>query len=134
MDLWSSTVTSGSTPATQVSSFPEAAIEAEIQDKALTRPRLTPADIDGQIVEGQYYVFPGTTLTVCCLTLRNGYCVVGQSAAVSPENFDEEIGRKIARAEARDKIWALEGYLLKERLHHERTYTGHVESQQPVEP
>ena len=62
-------------------------------------------------------MFPGTTLTVCCLTLENGYTVTGESAAVSPENFDEEIGRKIARAEARDKIWALEGYLLRERLH-----------------
>ena len=48
--------------------------------------------------------------------LRNGYSTIGESAAVSLANFDKEIGRKIARENARDKIWALEGYLLKEKL------------------
>jgi len=94
----------------------ETAIEAEIQSKGLNAPRLTPALIDGTILAEQFYVFPGTTLTVCALTLRNGYQVTGESAAASPENFDEEIGRKIARDNARNKIWALEGYLLRERL------------------
>jgi hypothetical protein len=68
------------------------------------------------------YVFPGTTLTVCCLILENGYAVTGQSAAASPENFDEAVGRRIARADARDKIWQLEGYLLRESLHLHRMY------------
>ncbi|WP_374414252.1 Gp49 family protein [Novosphingobium colocasiae] len=94
----------------------EAAIENEIQAKGLNAPRLTPPQIDETIVSGQYYVFPGTTLTVCCLTLRNGFNVTGESAAASPENFNEEIGRMIAYSNARDKIWALEGYLLRERL------------------
>lgn len=91
----------------------EAQIEKEIQDKGRTAPRLTPEDIDNAIVAEQYHVFPGTTLTVCALTLRNGYNVTGESAAVSAENFDEEIGRKIARDNARNKIWQLEGYLLR---------------------
>lgn len=91
----------------------EASIEAEIQSKGLTAPRLTPAHIDDQIVGEAYHVFPGTTLTVCALTLRNGFHVTGESAAASPANFDQEIGRKIARSNARDKIWALEGYLLR---------------------
>ena len=94
----------------------EAAIEAEIQAKGKTAPRLTPDHIDSQIVSEAYYVFPGTTLTVAALTLRNGFQVVGESAAASPANFDEEIGRKIARDNARGKIWALEGYLLKSKL------------------
>jgi hypothetical protein len=55
-------------------------------------------------------------MTVCALTLRNGYIVTGESAAASPENFDQAIGRKIARDNARNKIWALEGYLLREKL------------------
>jgi len=58
-----------------------------------------------------------TTLTVCCLKLKNGFTVTGESAAASPENFDVEIGKKIARTNAREKIWALEGYLLKQRLY-----------------
>ena len=94
----------------------EAAIEKEIQDKGLNAPRLTPALIDAQIVSEAYYVFPGTTLTVCALTLRNGFQVTGESAAASPSNFDEAIGRKIARDHARNKIWQLEGYLLRTRL------------------
>jgi hypothetical protein len=98
----------------------EAAIEAEIQAKGKTAPRLTPADIDAVIVGEAYHVFPGTTLTICALTLRNGFQVVGESAAASPANFDESIGRKIARDNARNKVWALEGYLLKSKLHSQK--------------
>lgn len=95
----------------------EAQIEKEIQEKGLTAPRLTPDAIDAAIVEEDYHVFPGTTLTVCRLGLRNGFSVVGKSAAASPANFDEALGRKIARDDARNQIWALEGYLLRERLY-----------------
>ena len=94
----------------------EQEIEAEIQNKGLNAPRLTPQMIDDTIVSERYHIFHGTTLTVCALTLRNGYIVTGESAAASPENFDESIGRKIARDNARNKIWALEGYLLREKL------------------
>lgn len=95
----------------------EAQIENEIQAKGLNAPRLNPQMIDETIVSEQYHVFPGTTLTVCALTLRNGYIVTGESAAASPENFDKDIGRKIARDNARNKIWGLEGYLLRQKLH-----------------
>ena len=94
----------------------EKEIEKEIQDKGLNAPRLTSALIDNVIEKEDYHVFEGTTLTVCCLTLKNGYTVTGESAAASPENFDQEIGRKVAHSNARDKIWALEGYLLKQKL------------------
>jgi hypothetical protein len=56
-------------------------------------------------------------LTFCVLVLRNGFTVTGESACASSENFDAEIGRKIARQNAVAKIWPLEGYLLKQRLH-----------------
>ena len=92
-------------------------LEQEIQDKGLNAPRLTPALIDETIVDEAYQIFPGTTTTICRLTLRNGYSTIGESAALSLANFDEEIGRKVARENARDKIWALEGYLLKDKLH-----------------
>ena len=94
----------------------ETQIEAEIQRKGLNAPRLNPDMIDATITAEQYHVFPGTTMTVCALTLRNGYIVTGESAAASPENFDKEIGRRIARDNARNKIWGLEGYLLREKL------------------
>jgi len=91
-------------------------IEQEIVRKGLIAPRITPAHIEGVIVKADYRVFPGTMLTVCCLTLKNGYPVTGESACASPENFDPEIGRKVARENAKQKIWALEGYLLKHNL------------------
>jgi len=94
----------------------EQSIEAEIQAKGLNAPRLSPEKIDAVIAGEDYHVFPGTTLTVCCLTLKNGFSVIGESAAASLENFDVAIGRKIARSNARDKIWALEGYRLKTKL------------------
>jgi hypothetical protein len=94
----------------------ETQIEQEIQDKGLDAPRLTPSDIDDAILTHQFHVFEGTTLTVCAITLQNGFHVTGESAAASQENFDREIGEKIAFDNARQKIWALEGYLLKSRL------------------
>lgn len=95
----------------------EATIESEIKAKGKTARRLTPSHIDEQIVGKAFHVFPGTTLTVCALTLKNGFQVVGESAAASADNFDHEIGEKIAFDNARSKIWALEGYLLKTRMH-----------------
>ena len=94
----------------------EQMVEQVLQEKGLNAPRLTPQHIDDTIVSEAYYVFPGTTLTVCMLVLRNGFSVIGESAAASPENFDEAIGRKISRDNARNKIWALEGYLLRNNL------------------
>lgn len=94
----------------------EQEIEKEINDKGLTSARVTPESIDEIIIDEGYHVFPGTTLTVCCLKMRNGFTVTGESACASPENFDAELGRKIAFQNARDKIWMLEGYLLRERL------------------
>lgn len=94
----------------------EQKLEQEIAAKGLTAPRITPAIVDGTIVREDYHVFPETTLTVCCLHLRNGFTVTGESACASPANFDEELGRKLARDSARNKIWALEGYALRERI------------------
>ena len=58
-------------------------------------------------------------LTFCVLVLRNGFTVTGESACASPENFDAEIGRKIARQNAVEKVWPLMGYELKCRLSQE---------------
>lgn len=94
----------------------EEQIEQEIQNKGLVAPRLTPEHISGMCMKDQYYVFPETNTTVCCITLFNGFTVIGESACVSDANFDEEIGRNIAFLNARDKIWLLEGYLLNAKL------------------
>ena len=74
----------------------ETEIENEIQSKGLNAPRLTPDMIDAAIVSEQYHVFPNTTMTVCALTLRNEYIVTGESAAASPENFDQDWSKDCA--------------------------------------
>ena len=105
-------------PAPEGTAMPASETQTEtiIQAAGKTAPRLRPEDIDGVIVGETYWRCPGTTLTICVLHLRNGFTVTGESAAVSLENFDEAIGKMIARNNARSKIWALEGYLLRDRL------------------
>lgn len=109
----------------------DVAIEQEIQAKGLTAPRITPQHIEEQIVHAQYHQFPGTTVTVtvCCLTLRNGYNTVGEFACVVAANFDAEIGRKIAYENAKQKIWALEGYLLRDFIHANREQLSELAAQ-----
>ena len=77
---------------------------------------LTPQDINDVIMDEDYYRFPDTTVTVCCLTLENGYNVIGKSATIDSINFDEQIGKDVARTDAVRQIWELEGYLLKTAL------------------
>ena len=96
----------------------------------MTAPRITPADIEANIASEHYHCpaesgsecwtgEPGIsldTITFCVLVLRNGFTVTGESACVSPENFDAEVGRKIARQNAVQKIWPLMGYELRSQL------------------
>ena len=126
-------------------------IKQEIQTKGLTAPRITPADIEGSITSEHYFTadqgarhaflddsadYPVITrvhaplapelqlLTFCVLVLRNGFTVTGESACASPENFDADLGRKIARRNAEAKIWPLMGYELRSKLA-SGTYTPH---------
>lgn len=112
-------------------------IEQEIRAKGFTAPRVTPADIAAAIEAEVYFTAAQAAdgadgvppmegfrekyrslecLTFCVLVLKNGYTVTGESACASPENFDAELGRKIARQHAIDKLWPLMGYALRERL------------------
>ena len=102
-------------------------IEQEIQDKGLTAPRVTPADIEAEIACEYSFTAESALqqapihqslrlLTFCVLVLRNGFTVTGESACASPENFDAELGRKIARQNASQKIWPLLGFRLRDKL------------------
>lgn len=158
--------------------MPDTTIEAEIQAKGLTAPRVTPARIE-QVIASEYYFtaadalrfgwltedhadpdvremrsricdslpvrsysgacsdidcnapIPMTAklLTICVLILENGFTVLGKSACASPENFDADVGKRVAREDAVRQIWPLEGYLLKQQLHEDAL----IEAERPVE-
>lgn len=63
-----------------------------------------------------YHRVPDTTVTICAITLKNGFTVVGESACIDPNNFDQTIGQKIAYENAFEKLWQLEGYRVKSQL------------------
>ena len=115
----------------------DTAIEQEIQAKGKTAARVTPGDIEANIANEHYFTAADGArmsphgnhpihnlsagslglLTFCVLVLKNGFTVTGESACASPENFDAELGRKIARQNAVAKIWPLLGFSLKQKLH-----------------
>lgn len=69
----------------------------------------------------EYFVIPNSTVTICNITLENGFSVRGESACVDPANYNQAIGEKIAYDRAFNNIWQLEGYLLAEKLWKEKT-------------
>lgn len=122
----------------------DTAIEREIVAKGKTGARVTPADIEANIAcEFSFTVGNAARalncpvsesadlLTISVLTLKNGFTVTGESACASPENFDAEIGNKIARANAVNKIWPLLGFRLRDRLCAENHAASFIDGQWP---
>ena len=98
----------------------DAAIESQILAKGLTAPRVTPADMEANIVHTdivKHVARGGQVLRWAVITTRNGFAVTGNpSASVSPENDDAEVGEAVAIANARNALWPLMGYELKSKL------------------
>ena len=94
-------------------------IDSDIQDqidkKGLNGPRIKPSDVVDQINKIQW-VQEGV-LTICIITMQNGFIVTGESACADPDNFDEMVGKEVAKRNAMNKIWPLLGYALREKLH-----------------
>ena len=118
-------------------------IQEDIEARASVAPRVTPTDVEAEIVSEHYFtaydgrqgalvhetysgrerpagdgsdLIPLTLLTICVLVLRNGFTVTGESSCASPENFDADIGRRVARQNAVNKVWPLLGFRLRDRL------------------
>lgn len=128
------------------------AIEQQLQALGKTAPRITPADVEANILEAHYCTayeaaeaaqfhramggtgpmdppkpHPALALfTICTLVLKNGFVVTGESACASPENFNAELGQRLARAKAIDKVWPLMGYELRSQL------AAQAEETQPI--
>jgi hypothetical protein len=64
------------------------------------------------------YIYPSTIkhMTICVLTVENGFALVGKSAPADPENMDHDLGRKFAKEDAIRQMWPLESYALRERM------------------
>lgn len=109
-------------------------LKRDIQDRASVAPRVTPDDIEAEIqsiwyINGATGVVPDDfqppvpaehplrLLTICVLVMRNGFTVTGESAVASPANFNAEIGRRIAKENAMEKVWPLLGFRLRDKLH-----------------
>lgn len=101
-----------------MSAHDEAVLSGEALDamiQAMPYEKVTKEGIERKIVKVDYMVLPDSTVTLCNITLDNGYSVRGESACVDKRNFNIEIGKGLAYKQAFDKIWALEGYLLAEK-------------------
>ena len=98
----------------------EAEIEKILQAKELNAPRLSPEELDRNIIHSAFVKHVsagGQVLRWCVLTTKSGFAVTGKpSVSVSPENDDQEVGELVAFANARNELWPLMGYALKERL------------------
>lgn len=103
----------------------EQSLEEEIRRKGLNAPRLQPSDLDAEIQYTEivkHVSAGGQVLRWAVLTLRNGFAVTGRpSVSVSPENDDAEVGTKVAISNARNEMWPLLGYALKDRMHRATT-------------
>ena len=110
----------GDTGHTTMTTTNDQAIEAEIQAKGLTAPRVTLADLQANIVHTEivkHVSYSGQVLRWAVLTTRSGFAVTGRpSASVSAENDNAEIGEKVAKDNAMQELWPLMGYALRERL------------------
>ncbi|MBD2489030.1 Gp49 family protein [Aulosira sp. FACHB-615] len=80
--------------------------------------RVTPEQIAALLdsAETQEHVFWSKELVVS-YKLSNGFTICGRGACVDPANFDIEIGRRVARENAENQLWQLEGYVLQNKLH-----------------
>lgn len=96
--------------------------EQQLQQAIADRPypKVTAKGIEDRIAKVDYMVLPNSTVTICNITLENGYSIRGESACVDPRNFDMAIGQSLAYKDAFSKIWAFEGYLLAERRFQEQ--------------
>lgn len=101
-------------------------VEKAIVAEGKTGERVTPQMIKDLIVGKDFHQFPGTQLIVCAITLKNGFQVTGESACAIPENFSSAIGQQLAYEKAFEKIWGLEGYLLKQKIYKQEDTFGRL--------
>lgn len=79
--------------------------------------KVTPEALKAKINDVTYVVLPDGRTTICQLTMANGFTVRGEASCVSKDNFKKHLGEEYSYADALNKAWAFEGYLLAEQHH-----------------
>jgi hypothetical protein len=103
----------------------------DLSARGAVAPRVSLADMNDAIAS-EHYINAGNAITsyeqplplespldlmtLCFLTMKNGFVVVGKSAPASPANYDAEKGRTFAREDAIRQLWPLMGFSLRDRL------------------
>lgn len=92
--------------------------DAELQAQADAKGAVfvNESKLKASIAKVDFMVHPGSCLTICVITMLNGYTVTGESACADPKMYDAEIGQKFAFAAAERKMWPLLGYALRDEL------------------
>jgi hypothetical protein len=90
--------------------------------------QVTAADVEARIGRVEF-VRLGGTITVCHLTLDNGFSVRGESGCVDPRHYNQETGERLAREKAMAKVCLLLGFLLAETRY--QTCRSQAENKQP---
>ena len=86
---------------------------------------VTELDINMRIKgDPKFTILAGTLVTVCTITIDNGFTMIGQSACVCADNFDKNKGEELAYKDAFRQLWPLFGFLLAERLYESSLEAG----------
>lgn len=86
----------------------------------MSKNTVTNEQIENIIAHSKMEVFHRVHDKQCLVVakLPNGFTVVGESACVDPNNYDEQIGFDLAVKHIKNRLWELEGYALQNKLHH----------------
>lgn len=95
--------------------------DQELEEAIAAQPyeKVTKEQIENRIKKIDYLILPNTTVTICNITMVNGFSVRGESACIDERNFNMKIGQEIAYRNAFSQLWAFEGYLLAEKRFNE---------------
>lgn len=92
--------------------FEKAYLPLSINENLRSEAPSIGADMVDEFISSVHTITLGDKTTVVRAVLRNGFEIVEASSCVSPENYDEAIGRDICLEKIKDKVWMLLGFLL----------------------
>lgn len=99
----------------------EADVLAAIADtRFFTASEGVQGSYEGGLDPAEYPSIPLGLFTICIITLKNGFVCMGHSACAAPENYNKEMGEKIALRNATSEAWGHMGYALRDKLFNEQ--------------